>query len=109
MEGAAAPLEVTAMALSNRSAQKRSTLDIPGVDTREQRDRAAPKLTGPAIRKASFRPQGGGPISTHYVRLDSTSRPLCPMTLHPDPKAEPGQRVCEACRIEAARLRTVLA
>jgi hypothetical protein len=84
------------------------TVPMALVDMREQRDRNAPRVTGPAPRRWSL--EGGGTLSlppaTHLVRLDRLGWALCGEYLGKDRGEH--KKICEKCRVEASRIGGVI-
>lgn len=83
---------------------KARTLSIPGVDVREQNDRAAlPAEPGPSIEQV----WSEQPLKTAHLAFVAAPISLCGARLD---RRETGgaKHVCQACRVEASRLRAVL-
>lgn len=82
---------------SNKSAAAR-TLDMPGVDVREQLDRNELDLRGTPLRKLVLQTY---PLSTHLATCHKPHKALCGAEGTPS-DAAPGKGVCGACRVAAA-------
>ena len=82
------------------------TLEIPGVDTREQRD-CAPVSLAPLGVAVPFVLYPDTPRRSTHLRLRGDSAALCGHEYLPgnvgDPKRERPGKVCMACLIEASR------
>lgn len=79
------------------------TVPIPGVDTRPRAAGPLVELEGPSVYRTTF----GVPLVTHYRDGFLT---LCgtPLAFIEHGRETHNQAVCQACRVEASRLRAVL-
>lgn len=82
------------------------TLDIPVVDTTEQRDHAPVSLSPRGVA-VPFVLYSDTPRRSTHLRLRGDSAALCGHEYLPgnvgDPKHKRPGKVCQACRIEASR------
>lgn len=95
---------------SQKSAAAR-TLNIPGVDTREQEDRNPPSIKlGPSIERCWVDPPNSQRC-LHYRTIGNSRKTLCgmsgPQALW-DFRRDGTRRVCQACHVKASVERAVL-